>query len=578
MKKLVKYLRGYVKETILGPLFKLCEATLELIVPLVIAAIIDNGINSPREDATGYIVKMCLLLVLMGAVGLAFSITAQYFSAKAAVGFVTKIKGEMFRKTQTLSYSDLDRFGTSTMITRMTADATKVQNGLNLTLRLLLRSPFVVFGAMIMAFTINTDAAWSFVIVIAALSVVVFGIMLITMPMYKRVQGGTDRLMQRTRENLAGVRVLRAFRKEREEKERFGEQNNALAHHQRSVGRISSLMNPLTYVLINLAILWLIDIGAMKVQLGDLSQGQVIALYNYMSQILVELIKLANLIISISKALASADRIADVLALESSERSGERSVGVGGDTAVEFKNVSLCYDGSSEPSLLDITFSVKKGQTVGIIGGTGSGKSSLVNMIPAFYSPTEGEILIDGYPVEEYDKEYLREHIGIVPQRAVLFRGSIRDNLKMRRSDATDEQLLAALEIAQGTEVVLDKGGLDAAVESGGKNFSGGQRQRLTIARALVGDPDILILDDSASALDFATDARLRGAIREMKTSSTVFIVSQRASSIMYADLIIVLDDGRAVGIGTHDELLRSCEVYREIYHSQFDEEVHHVG
>lgn len=573
MKRLAKYLKGYIKETVLGPLFKLCEASLELIVPLIIAAIIDNGIGS---GDVGYVVRMCLLLVLMGAIGLAFSLTAQYFSARAAVGFVTKIKAAMFRKTQTLSYSDLDRFGTSTMITRMTADANKLQNGLNMTLRLLLRSPFVVIGAMVMAFTINFDAALTFVAVIIALSIVVFGIMMITTPIYKRVQSRTDKLMQLTRENLAGVRVIRAFRKERAEKEEFSKQNNTLARVQCRVGRISALMNPLTYVLINLAILWLIQIGALKVNSGILTTGQVIALYNYMSQILIELIKFANLIVSVSKALASAQRIADVLDLESSEHSGERVEGAGSDIAVEFRNVALRYDGSAENSIENVNFAVKRGQTIGVIGGTGSGKSTLVNMIPAFYSPTEGEILIDGCPIEEYNKEYLREHIGVVPQRAVLFRGSIRDNMQWRRKDADDEAIMRAIEIAQATDVVNSNGGLDAAVEAGGKNFSGGQRQRLTIARALVGELDILILDDSASALDFATDARLRTALREMSGECTVFIVSQRASSIMYADQIIVLDDGMPVGIGTHDELLESCEVYREIYTSQFSEEVHH--
>lgn len=573
MKRLAKYLKGYIKETVLGPLFKLCEASLELIVPLIIAAIIDNGIGG---GDIGYVVRMCLLLVLMGAIGLAFSLTAQYFSARAAVGFVTKIKAAMFRKTQTLSYSDLDRFGTSTMITRMTADANKLQNGLNMTLRLLLRSPFVVIGAMVMAFTINFDAALSFVAVIIALSFVVFGIMMITTPIYKRVQSRTDKLMQLTRENLAGVRVIRAFRKERAEKDEFSKQNNTLARVQCRVGRISALMNPLTYVLINLAILWLIQIGALKVNSGILTTGQVIALYNYMSQILIELIKFANLIVSVSKALASAQRIADVLDLESTEHSGERIEGSGSDIAVEFKNVALRYEGSAENSVENVNFAVKRGQTVGIIGGTGSGKSTLVNMIPAFYRPTEGEILIDGYPIEEYNKEYLREHIGVVPQRAVLFRGSIRDNMQWRCKDADDEAIMRAVNIAQATDVVSSKGGLDAAVEAGGKNFSGGQRQRLTIARALVGEPDILILDDSASALDFATDARLRTALREMSGECTVFIVSQRASSIMFADKIIVLDDGIPVGIGTHDELLESCEVYKEIYTSQFSEEVHH--
>lgn len=567
MKNLFKYLRGYIKETILGPLFKLAEATLELIVPLIIAAIVDIGIKNGDNE---YIVWMCLLLVGMGAVGLAFSVTAQYFSAKAAVGFVKDVRRSMFLKMQTLSYSDIDRIGTSTMITRMTADAGKLQNGLNLTLRLLLRSPFVVFGAMIMAFTVDFDSALSFAAVIPALSVVVFGIMFITMPLYKKSQAGTDSLLEKTRENLAGTRVIRAFCKEEDEIGEFYRRNDSLTRVQKNVSAISALTNPLTYVLINLAIVWLIHIGALRVESGDLTQGQVIALYNYMSQILIELIKLANLIISISRALASARRISDVLDLKSSEICGSRVSGEDGSCAVEFRAVSLTYEGAGEESLSNISFSAGRGQTIGIIGGTGSGKTSLVNLIPGFYTPTSGEVLIDGVPTGEYDISYLRDRIGVVPQRATLFKGTIRENMLWGDKNATDEEIYRALQIAQADGVVKEKGGLDATIEQGGTNLSGGQKQRLTIARALVGSPSILILDDSASALDYATDASLRAAIKNIEGDTTVFIVSQRASSVMHADLIIVLDDGVAVSIGTHEQLLSDCDIYREIYHSQF--------
>ncbi len=570
MKRIAKYLRGYIKETVLGPLFKMFEASLELIVPLIIAAIIDNGIDT---GDTGYVVKMCLVLLLLGAVGLGFSVTAQYFSAKAAVGFVGKLRYALFEKMQTLSYRDIDNIGTSTMITRMTADAQKVQNGLNLTLRLLLRSPFVVFGAMIMAFTVDTRSALTFVAIIPILSIVVFGIMLITMPLYKKAQKNTDAILGRTRENLSGTRVIRAFRGEEKEISAFRSENEALTDVQRYVGRISALMNPLTYVLINLAILWLIYTGALQVDSGNLSQGEVIALYNYMSQILVELIKLANLIISITKALASASRIADVLDIVPTESGGAVKVGNDSENIVEFKNVTLTYTEGAEPALENISFSVRRGETIGIIGGTGSGKSSLVNMIPAFYPADSGEVLINGVNVNDYDTAVLRERIGIVPQNAVLFKGTIRENMLWGDSEATDGDIMKSLRIAQADGVTADKGGLDAIIEQGGKNLSGGQRQRLTIARALVGNPDILILDDSASALDFATDASLRKAIREMDGDTTVFIVSQRASSIMYADKIIVLDDGEAVGIGTHDELIKNCDVYREIYATQFRRE-----
>lgn len=568
MKRLFKFFRGYVKESILGPLFKLCEATLELIVPLIIAMMVDGGI---KNGDVGYIVGMGLLLVLMGAVGLGFSVTAQYFCAKASVRFAEGVRGSLFAKLQTFSYSDIDKIGTSTMITRMTADTSKVQNGVNLTLRLLLRSPFVVFGAMIMAFTIDFDSALSFAAVIPALSVVVFGIMLISMPLYKKAQSSTDTLLQRTRENLSGVRVIRAFGNEEGEIAAFDSENRTLTRIQRRVGVISSLLNPLTYVLINLAILWLIYIGAIEVHTGNLTQGQVLALYNYMSQILIELIKLANLIVSISRALASAGRIADVLDMESTEQCGEISKQEDSDIAVEFKNVSLKYSGAGDKSLSDISFAVKRGQTVGIIGGTGSGKSSLVNMIPAFYPASEGEVLVGGVNVRDYKTDYLREIIGIVPQKAVLFKGSVRENMLWGDATATDEEIYRALDIAQARGVVEDKGGLDAEIEQGGANLSGGQKQRLTIARALVGSPEILILDDSASALDFATDAALRTAIKTMSGNTTTFIVSQRASSIMYADIIIVLDDGEAVGIGTHEKLLSDCPVYREIYYSQFE-------
>lgn len=569
MKNLLKYIKDYKKESVLGPLFKLFEASLELIVPLVIAAIIDNGIG--RGDR-GYVVKMCLLLVLLGAVGLAFSVTAQYFAAKASVGYATKLRYALFAHLGTLSYTEIDTLGTSTMITRMTSDTNQVQTGLNLTLRLLLRSPFVVFGAMIMAFTIDARSALTFVTVIPALSVVVFGIMLISMPLYKKTQSKVDRVLGKTRENLSGVRVIRAFCREDEERREFAKRNRELAESQKFVGGISALTNPLTYILINLAIVWLIDIGAMQVNSGILTQGMVIALYNYMSQILVELIKLANLIITISKALASSARIQSVFELKSSIEPGREREGVGSEYAVEFSSVTLQYKNSGAPSLQNISFKVKKGDTVGVIGGTGSGKSSLVNLISRFYDASSGIVFIDGADVRTYDTEALRKKIGVVPQRAVLFSATIRDNMRWGNPNATDEEIYRALEISQAKDVVIDKGGLDFFVEEGGANLSGGQKQRLTIARALLKNPEILILDDSASALDFATDAALRLAIRENMDQKTVFIVSQRASSIMYADKIVVLDDGEAVGVGTHSELLKTCPVYREIYHSQFEE------
>ena len=571
MKRLLKYLNSYKKECVLGPLFKMFEASLELIVPLVIASIVDKGI---KEASPSYVVKACLFLLLLGAVGLAFSLTAQYFSARAAVGFVGKLRYALFEKVGSLSYSDIDELGTSTIITRMTQDASKVQNGLNLTLRLLLRSPFVVFGAMIMAFTVDVKSALIFLGVIPLLSIVVFGIMLITMPLYKKAQKGTDKLLGRTRENLSGVRVIRAFGNEEKEISQFCGENDTLTVIQRRVGRISALMNPLTYILINIAILLLIHTGAIQVSLKNLTQGEVVALYNYMSQILVELIKLANLIISITKTLASASRIADILDIESTECMGDVKNGEDTDTSVEFRSVSLSYRSSSEPSLSNISFSAKRGETIGIIGGTGSGKTSLINLIGAFYKASQGEVLVDGVEVSRYSAEALRSKIGIVPQNAVLFKGSIRDNMRWGNEFATDEDILSAVKIAQALDVVDGKGGLDATVEQGGRNFSGGQKQRLTIARAIVKKPEILILDDSASALDYATDAALRSAIRELN-EMTVFIVSQRASSIMHADKIIVLDDGEAVGIGTHEQLLNECDVYREIYATQFSEVRH---
>ncbi|MBR2343813.1 MAG: ABC transporter ATP-binding protein [Clostridia bacterium] len=567
MKRLTKYLKGYYAETVLGPLLKLAEATLELIVPLVIAAIVDRGIAAGDR---GFIMWMSLLLVGLGAVGLGFSVTAQYFCAKASVGFITKLRRALFAKMQTLTYTDIDKIGTSTMITRMTADTTRVQTGLNLALRLLLRSPFVVFGAAIMAFTVDVRSALTFVLAIPVLSVIIFGIMLITMPMHKRVQHGTDSLVEKTRENLSGVRVIRAFCKEDEELSDFRQKNGELVHTQTAVGRISALMNPLTYIVINLAIIWLIDIGAVQVSLGKLTSGEVLALYNYMSQILIELIKLANLIITITKALASASRISEALSLTPSNSHGSITEGRPDAPAVELKSVSLTYAGAGAPSLSDISFTALRGETVGIIGGTGSGKTSLINLIPAFYYASEGEVRVFGVEASSYNPHALRKKIGIAPQKAVLFRGSIRDNMLKGCPTATDEEIFSALERAQIKDTVIEKGGLDAEIEQGGANLSGGQKQRLSVARALLGNPEILILDDSSSALDLATDAAMRRAISEIPGDVTVFIVSQRASAVMHADKIIVIDDGRAVGIGTHDELIEECEVYREIYESQF--------
>lgn len=563
-------MKGYGKECILGPLFKLLEASFELMIPLVVARIVDEGIS--RGD-TDYIIKMCLIMVLLGAVGLASAVMAQYFAAKAAVGIAARLRSALMQKLMGLSYTQIDELGSSTMVTRMTSDVNQVQNGVNLTLRLLLRSPFVVFGAMIMAFTIDVQSALVFAMLIPALCLVVFGIMLITMPMHKKVQSDMDGVTSATRQNLTGVRVLRAFCKEAAEVERFRERTEKLASSQLKAGRISALMNPVTLVLVNLAVVLLIRIGAVKVYDGILSQGLVIALYNYMSQILIELIKMANLIITITKAVACGNRIGAILELDtSSERQGGEDCMIRGE--VEFQDVFARYAGAAGESLEGISFHAQAGQTIGIIGGTGSGKTSLVNLIPRLYDASRGTVLVDGVDVRKLDKDALRSQIGVVPQKAVLFSGTIRDNLRWGNENATDDELWEALETAQAREVVKDKEGeLDAPVAQGGTNFSGGQRQRLTIARALVRKPKILIMDDSASALDYATDARLRTAIRKMQNPPTTFIVSQRAASVRYADLILVMDDGMLVGKGTHDELLKNCAVYQEIYYSQFQKE-----
>ena len=570
MKNLLKYLKGYEKQCVLGPLFKLLEAAFELLIPLVVARIVDQGIGSGN---TGYIVKMCLVMVALGIIGLAMAVCAQYFSAVAAVGFSTRLRHVLMEHILHLSYSQIDQLGTSTMVTRMTSDINQVQNGVNLTLRLLLRSPFVVFGAMIMAFTIDFQAALVFAGVIPVLCLIVFGIMLITMPMYKRVQSALDGVTSATRQNLAGVRVLRAFCKEDTEVEGFEAQTEGLTTRQLSAGRISALMNPVTYVVINLAVVLLVNVGAVKVEHGILTQGLVIALYNYMSQILVELIKMANLIITLAKAVACGNRLSSVLKLESDQENGaETGDALTGD--VEFRDVTARYAGSASPSLEHISFHARPGQTIGIIGGTGSGKTTLVNLIPRLYDVSEGAVLLDGKKVQDYDMISLRQRIGVVPQEAVLFKGTIRQNLKWGNENATDNELWDALKTAQAQEVVQGKdGALDAPVEQGGTNFSGGQRQRLTIARALVRKPSVLILDDSASALDYATDANLRMAIRNMENPPTTFIVSQRAASVRYADEILVLDDGLLVGRGTHDDLLESCPTYQEIYYSQFPKE-----
>ena len=574
MKKLLIYLKGYKRETILAPLFKLLEASFELLVPLVMAAVIDKGIAGQDRP---YIVRMCLVLVTLGIVGLACSITAQYFAAKAATGFSAALRHSLFEHIQNLSFTEMDRVGNSTLITRMTSDVNQVQSGVNLVLRLFLRSPFIVFGAMIMAFTVDVKAALVFVVTIPLLSIVVFGVMLISMPLYRKVQANLDKVLLVTRENLSGSRVVRAFNKEEEERERFEECNQTLTDAQKFVGRISGLMNPLTYILVNGGIIVLIYVGALRVDSGVLTQGQVVALINYMSQILVELVKLANLIITVTKAIACGNRIQNVFEMHSEMEDGLLEAG---DVAAEereavvFEHVSLTYKEAGAESLSDISFRALRGETIGIIGGTGSGKSSLVNLIPRFYDATKGRILVDGRDVKDYKLEVLRDKIGVVMQKAVLFKGTIAENLRWGKGDATEAELLEALVVSQAKEFVDTKeGGLAFKVEQGGRNLSGGQKQRLTIARALVRKPEILILDDSASALDFATDASLRRAIQEMEDSPTVFIVSQRAASIQYADKIVVLDDGVMAGIGTHQELLESCPTYQEIYYSQFPKE-----
>ena len=571
------YLKDYKKESILAPLFKLLEAFFELLVPLVMANIIDYGISNRNM---GYIGKMGLLLLLLGVVGLASSITAQFFAAKAAVGFSTKLRQALFDHIEDLSFTDIDKAGTSTMITRMTSDVNQVQSGINMTLRLFLRSPIIVFGAMIMAFTIDVKCALIFVVAIPLLSIVVFGIILSTIPMYKKVQSRLDQVLGITRENLTGVRVIRAFHQEAKEEERFRENNEALSAMQIFVGKISACMNPVTYIIVNGAIIALIYTGAVQVNIGNLSQGEVVAIINYMNQILVELVKLANLIVTMTKALACAERVASVFDI------GADAAYVGAQNQkladkvdksapfLDFKHVSLTYQGAGAPTLQDMNFTVNRGDTVGIIGGTGSGKTSLVNLIPGFYPATEGEILLEGRDIRTMSDEELRGRIGVVPQKAVLFKGTIRSNLQWGKPDATEEEMWKALELAQASEVVEGKDGkLDATVAQNGKNFSGGQRQRLTIARALVRNPEILILDDSASALDYATDAKLRAAIRTLEDKTTTFIVSQRASTIRHADKIIVLDDGEIAGVGTHDELLKDCTVYQEIYYSQYPEQ-----
>lgn len=570
-------MKNYKKETILAPLFKMLEASFELLVPLVMAAVIDTGIAYGDKR---YIIRMCLILVALGVIGLVCSITAQFYAAKAATGFSTELRHALFQHIQSFTFTEMDRIGTSTMITRMTSDVNQVQSGVNLVLRLFLRSPFIVFGAMIMAFMVDAKAALVFAVTIPLLSMIVFGVMLITMPLYKKVQAHLDQVLLVTRENLTGARVIRAFNKEEDEKTHFEENNQLLTNAQKFVGRISGLMNPLTYIIVNGAIMVLIYVGAVRVEIGILTQGEVVALINYMSQILVELVKLANLIITVTKAIACGNRIQSVF----EEKPGMQDGSLGWEDRkhvpmVEFEHVSLTYKGAGAESLSDISFRAEKGQTIGIIGGTGSGKSSLVNLIPRFYEATRGKIRINGRDIRDYRMDVLREHIGIVLQKAVLFKGTIAENLRWGKEDAAAEELEEALSISQAKEFVDTKSGrLDFMIEQGGRNLSGGQKQRLTIARALVKNPDILILDDSASALDFATDAKLRKAIRQMQESPTVFIVSQRAASIQYADQIIVLDDGEMAGIGTHAELIETCSAYQEIYYSQFPKEAAENG
>ena len=571
MKTVLKYLRSYKKEMVLAPLFKLLEACFELFVPLVVASIIDVGVKG--NDAR-HILRGCIVMAILGLVGLICAVAAQFFAAKAATGFGRRVRGALFGHIQTLSYSELDQTGTSALITGMTSDVNQIQTGVNLVLRLFLRSPVIVFGAMIMAFTVDAPSAVHFVVLIPALSVVVFGIMLISIPLYKKVQKLLDKVLGTTRENLNGVRVVRAFHNEQKEIERFDNANEALNVAQRFVGRISALMNPLTYAIVNITIVLLINGGAMRVNEGAISQGELIALYNYMTQILVELVKLANLIITVTKAVACGNRVGEMLTSHSSEQpNAEATASLAPHTpfSLDFRNVSLRYRGAGDDSLSDISFSVGAGETLGIIGGTGSGKTSAVNMIPGFYPATSGEILLDGKPIGEYDMENLRNVIGVVAQKATLFKGTVRKNLLWGDEGADEQTLLDALEAAQAKDFVLQKeGGLDATVEQGGRNFSGGQKQRLSIARALVRRPSLLILDDSASALDYATEAALGKAIQNLPYKPTTVIVSQRASSLMHADKILVLHDGEAVGYGKHSDLLVSCPIYKEIYDSQF--------
>lgn len=575
MKKLLVYLKDYKKESILGPSFKLLEVLFELMVPLVVARMIDVGIDGGNKE---YIIKMFFVLIALGLTGLISAITAQYFAARAAVGFAKKLRHSLFCHIQSLSFSEIDKIGTSSLITRMTSDINQVQSGVNMTLRLLLRSPFVVFGAMIMAFTIDVKAAWIFVVTIPLLTIVIFGIMLLCIPKYRKVQEKLDKVLEITRENLTGIRVIRAFCREKEEKKEFDKRNEELSVVQKLVGRISGLMNPLTYVMINVAIAILVWQGAIRVNAGVLTQGAVIALYNYMSQILVELIKLANLILNMTKSFACGNRIQAIFEIKPgiTKESGNINLQDGSmtDVFVEFKGVHFAYEDSREDALSNISFSVRKGEMIGIIGGTGSGKTSLVHLIPRYYDVTKGEVRINGKNVKDYPLVSLREKVAVVLQKSVLFKGTIRDNLKWGKKDATDEEIYKALTIAQAQDVVEKKEeGLDYVLEQGGKNLSGGQRQRLTIARALLCEPDILILDDSASALDYATDANLRKAIQDMKNRPTTFIVSQRTSSIQNADKIIVLEDGELVGIGKHEQLLNHCKIYQEIYYSQFKKE-----
>ena len=572
MKKLLIYLKEYKIECILAPFFKMLEALLELFVPMVVASIIDKGIGN---NDVNYIIKMCLILAGLAVFALTGSLTAQYFSAKAAINFTSKVRKSLFDHIQTLSYSELDHIGTSTLITRLTSDMNQIQNGVNMTLRLFLRSPFIVFGAMIMAFTIDTKSAFIFVAAIILLSIVVFGIIVGCIPLYNKIQSQLDNILDITRDNLMGVRVIRAFCKEQTEIEQFKNSNLLLTKSQRFAGRISALMNPLTFIIINFAVIILIHTGAVQVNSGRLTQGEVVALYNYMSQILVELIKLANLIITMTKAVACGNRVQAVFEINSGIISGTLSDDKDvSDFSVQLKNACLRYKDAAEYSLENINLTVKRGETIGIIGGTGSGKTSLVNIICRFYDVEDGEVIVNGHNVKEYSLQTLRSMIGIVPQKAVLFKGSIRDNIKWGNTDATDTEIMQAVIAAQADDIISSKdGGLDYIIEQEGKNLSGGQRQRLTIARALVRKPQILILDDSSSALDYATDAKLRKAIRNSDFSPTVFIVSQRAVSIQHADRIIVLDDGKAVGIGTHEQLLHTCNVYKEIYDSQFSKE-----